>query len=238
MAAMTASGTAPSGVTSPAQLRLMSFGRAAAGDIRDPLWEPLWGGQRALAHVLRGRVTFRNEHDETLEGFDVLRESIVAATLAEEAMLDGYLLPAPLRETAGAESPAGMDAVPTAGEIGRQLLLGNRRSERREQLMADAARRVELPSESPTAFIAVDLLWLDDDSLLDVPLLERKRLLDAVLQDGEIVRRTVSVRPPVEQWYAQWRALGFSALAVKAANSRYLPGRPNPEWATTLMPKR
>jgi hypothetical protein len=48
----------------------------------------------------------------------------------------------------------------------------------------------------------------------------------------------VSVRPPVEQWYAQWRALGFSALAVKGANSRYTPGRPNGEWATTLIPRR
>lgn len=230
--------TASVSVSSPSELRLMPFGRAQARDIRDALWEPLWSGQRVLAHVRDGRVDFRNEHDETLEGYDLLRASIVELALADELVLDGYLLPAPLRSTTGAEAPVGMDSLMTPGEVGRQLLVGNRRSERREAMLAESARRVKLPSASPTAFIAVDLLWLDGEPIVDVPLLERKRLLDAVLLDGEIVRRTVAVRPPVEQWYAQWRAFGFSALAVKGANSRYTPGRPNGEWATTLIPKR
>jgi ATP-dependent DNA ligase len=234
MPSMTASAT----VTSPSQLRLMPFGRAGAHDVRDPIWEPLWGGQRALTHVHRGRVTFRDEHDEMLEGYDLLRESILELAMADELVLDGYLLPAPLRSTAGAESPAGMDSLMTPVEVGRQMILGNRRSQRREEMLVEQARRVSLPSASPTAFIAVDLLWLDGEPIVEVPLLERKRLLEAVFLDGEIVRRTVAVRPPVEQWYAQWRALGFSALAVKGANSRYTPGRPNGEWATALIPRR
>jgi ATP-dependent DNA ligase len=234
MPSMTASAT----VTSPSQLRLMPFGRAGAHDVKDPIWEPLWGGQRALTHVHRGRVTFRNERDETLEGFDLLRESILELALADELVLDGYLLPAPLRGTSGAESPAGMDSLMSPVDVGRQMILGSRRSQRREEMLVEQARRVSLPSASPTAFIAVDLLWLDDEPIVDIPLLERKRLLEAVLLDGEIVRRTVAVRPPVEQWYAQWRALGFSALAVKGAHSRYTPGRPNGEWATALIPRR
>jgi ATP-dependent DNA ligase len=230
--------TASSPVSSPAELRLMPFGRAEARHVSDPLWEPLWGGQRVLAHVLDGRVTFRNERDETLEGYDLLRETILEYALADELVLDGYLLPAPLRDTTGAESPAGMDSLMTPAEVGRQFILGSRRSERRETMLAENARRVQLPSASPTAIVVVDLLWLDGEPIVDIPLLERKRLLDATLLDGEIVRRTVSVRPPVEQWYAQWRAFGFSALAVKGANSRYTPGRPNGEWATTLIPRR
>jgi ATP-dependent DNA ligase len=131
-----------------------------------------------------------------------------------------------------------MESLMTPVEVLRQLILGNRRSKRREEMLVEQARRVSLPSASPTAFIAVDLLWLDGVPIVDVPLLERKRLLEAVLLDGEIVRRTVAVRPPVEQWYTQWRALGFSALAVKGVNSRYTPGRPNGQWATTLIPRR
>jgi ATP-dependent DNA ligase len=230
--------TASSTVSSPADLRLMPFGRARAQDVRDPIWEPLWGGQRVLVHVLEGRVRIRNEHDETLDGYDLLRQAVVELALADEVVLDGYLLPAPLRSTAGAEAPAGMDSMMTPVEVGRQLIAGNRRSARRDEMLAEAGRRVQLPSASPTAFIAVDLLWLDEEPIIDVPLLERKRLLDGVLGDGDIVRRSVSVRPPVEQWYAQWRALGFSALAVKGANSRYTPGRPNGDWATTLIPRR
>ena len=47
-----------------------------------------------------------------------------------------------------------------------------------------ARRRLALPGPSrpddEVGFVAIDLLWLDDTSLLDVPLLERRRLLEAV----------------------------------------------------------
>ncbi|TAK00717.1 MAG: hypothetical protein EPO36_07555 [Chloroflexota bacterium] len=230
--------TAPVTVSSPSALRLMPFGQARAHDIRDPLWEPLWGGQRVLVHALDGRVAFRDEHGEAVAGHDDLRAAIAGLTMAEEAVIDGYLVPAPLRDTTGAELPAGLDAVQSAAEMGRQFLLGNRNTEKREEEIRPAEPPVQVPSSSPAAFIAVDLLWLDEDPIIDVPLLERKRLLESVLGDGEIVRRTMSVRSPVEQWYAQWRALGFNAVAAKGANSRYTPGQPNGEWATALIPKR
>jgi hypothetical protein len=227
-------------VTSPADLRLMPFGRTEARHVRDGLWEPLWIGRRALVHVAAGGVVIRDETDEELEGFELLREAILALVRADELVIDGYLLPAPLRDTAGAESPAGMDAVMTPAEVGRQLILGGggSRSERRDDRLTRAEPRPPLPSASPTAFVGVDLLWVDGEPLVDIPLLERKRLLDAVLPDGEIVRRTVAVRAPVEPWYGQWRALGFRELAVKGANSRYTPGRPNGEWAIAAIPRR
>ncbi len=45
------------------------------------------------------------------------------------------------------------------------------------------------------AFVAIDLLWLDGEPLDDVPLLERKRLLDTVLAQSRLVRVTPFVRP-------------------------------------------
>jgi ATP-dependent DNA ligase len=88
------------------------------------------------------------------------------------------------------------------------------------------------------SFVATDLLWLDGTSLLDVPLLERKRLLEAVVIESDAVRLGAFVRPPIERWVASWRSQGFSGLTFKAANSRYLPGLPNPEWVITGMPRR
>ena len=32
--------------------------------------------------------------------------------------------------------------------------------------------------------------------------------------------------------------MGFAGLTYKAANSRYLPGEPNPDWVITGMPRR
>lgn len=225
-------------VVSPADLKPMPYGRTPFRSVRDGIWEPLWGGRRVLIDAFGSNVAIRDELGEPINGYDLLRDAILDAALADELVFDGYLLPAPLRDTTGAESVIGLDSMQTVGQMGRQLLMGVRGTDRADAREAAQIRRVALPSSSPTAFVAVDLLWLDGDSLIEVPLAERKRLLDGVLLDGEVVRRTVTVRPPVEAWYAQWRALGFREVAVKGANSRYTPGKPNGEWATALIPRR
>jgi len=217
----------------------MAFGLQDPKRIRDPLCEPLWSGRRVLAEVAGDRVTLRDEEGHVMSGYDRLRAALIAATYATDAVIDGYLLPAPLRNTVGAEAPLGMGTTPTAGQMGRQMLLGGGgTNKRREERELAAAREVDLPPDAPTAMIAIDLLWLDGQALVDVPLLERKRLLDGVLVDHELVRRTVLVRPPVEAWYAQWLALGFREYALKAANSRYVPGGASEHWTTAPIPKR
>lgn len=229
--------TAP-GAIRPSDLKPMPYGRAHARNIRNGIWEPLWAGRRALLDVFDGDVGIRDEVGDPVDGFDLLRAAVLEAALARELVLDGYLMPAPLQDTAGLDSVPGIESIPSAAEMGRQFLVGGSGQGRRAEIEADRSRRVEVRSKSPTAFVAVDLLWLDGEPIIEVPLAERKRLLDAVLLDGEIVRRTVAVREPVEAWYAQWRALGFREVAVKGANSRYTPGRPHPEWATALIPRR
>ena len=218
--------------------RPMAFGLQEPKRIRDPLCEPLWSGRRVLAEVAPGRVTLRDEDGVELDGYDRLRAALAESAYATDAVVDGYLLPAPIRGTVGAEAPLGMDTTPTVGQMSRQMLLGGGTNKGREQRELDAARAVDVPPDAPAAMVAVDVLWLDGQSLVDVPLLERKRLLDAVLVDHELVRRTVVVRPPVEAWYAQWRALGFREYAVKAANSRYEPGGASEHWTTAPIPKR
>ena len=88
------------------------------------------------------------------------------------------------------------------------------------------------------AFVAVDLLWIDDQSLLDVPLLERKRVLESVLRESELVRVGVYVRPPIDPWIGSWRTMGFRRMSFRGANSRYVPGAKNREWAQAEIPRR
>ena len=223
----------------PADLTPMPYGRANSKNVKNPIWEPHWDGIRTLVDVFGREVRIRDEDGDPVDGFDALREAIRAAVQADEAVLDGYLLPAPLQETTGIDTAPGLDTVPTPAELGRQFILGGGGSDkRRDALEAGQRRREALPSTSPTAFVAIDLLWLDGEALVDVPLAERKRLLDTVLVDGDIVRRTVSVRGPVEAWFAQWRAFGFREVAAKDANSRYTPGTPQKDWATAVIPRR
>lgn len=230
--------SATSGYIRPTDLRLMPYGRANARSVKNGIWEPLWAGQRALVEVLGSDVGIRDEDGDPVEGYEPLRTAIREAAMATEVVLDGYLVPAPLRDTAGLESVPGLDAVPTAAEMGLMFVVGASGQSRRDEVDAERSRRMTVPAESGAAFVAVDMLWLDGEPLLDLPLAERKRLLDAVIMESEIVRRTVSVRDPVGAWFAQWRAQGFREVAVKGANSRYTPGKPHKEWATALIPRR
>jgi bifunctional non-homologous end joining protein LigD len=148
--------------------------------------------------------------------------------------LDGYLT----HQATIAASAAGLGGVdvPSAGELTAQMFLGRRA--RRKELVAeaDAIAAVEY-ADSPLAFVAVDLLEIDGTTLLDVPLLERKRLLESIVVQGELLRIGAYVRPPVDAWLGTWRSLGFFDVAYKAANGRYTPGRPSETWATARIPK-
>jgi ATP-dependent DNA ligase len=90
----------------------------------------------------------------------------------------------------------------------------------------------------PLTFVAVDLLSIDDQPMLDIPLLERKRILETAFVEAELVRRSAFVRPPVGPWLISWRAFGFTEIAYKDANSRYTLGMPNPGWAVATIPIR
>ena len=222
--------------------RPQGFGRRhRARDIVDPIIEPLWSGLRVLVHVEGGAFAVDDEfgqpvEDQLEDGAAQLRAietAVREGLLAESAVLDGYLSPQAMRSTVGATvtGPSG----PTATTMASQMLIGNTfrpKPRRGEGLEAPPDYDVS----GPVALVAVDLLALDDDLLLDVPLLERKRLLDSALGESALVRRSAYVRPPIDTWVVSWRALGFSGLAYKAANSRYQPGEDNEGWATAPIP--
>ena len=97
-------------------------------------------------------------------------------------------------------------------------MLGSRRN-RAAETAEQAERAFEDRSFGPTdvvALVATDLIWIDDEPLFDVPLLERKRLLEAALDESDVIRRGMYVRPPIDTWVGSWRALGFSAITFKA----------------------
>jgi bifunctional non-homologous end joining protein LigD len=99
----------------------------------------------------------------------------------------------------------------------------------------DVGVEIERKDEDPhevLAFVALDLLRVDGQSLLDLPLLERKRLLESVVAQSERVRVSVHARPPINTWVSSWKAAGLKGAMVKGANSRYVPGSYTREWRT------
>jgi hypothetical protein len=221
-------------------LRVQEYGRGRSDQVRDPIIEPMWSGLRVLAAFDRQRGVAFAEDGVLVEGHDDVAADLATALAADAAIVDGVLFK-PDRYDAAAASRA-KDPTPPAAKYVTQTLFGKRRNTRKEAeerlRLEDAARDI-LPDE-PVAFVGFDLLALDDQSLLDVPLLERRRLLDAVLSedDGLLVRRGVYVRAPVNPWLGSWRALGFSGIVFKAANGRYQPGGVKDDWVQMSMPPR
>lgn len=232
------------GLASTADWRPQQFGDRRAATIADPIIEPLWTGPRVLAHVDRGSVRLTDEEGAIvdhsgIETLPVIVSAIEQAMGGGSALFEAFLTREPIQRPA--DIALGDDVtIQTSGEAMTQLLVGAR-GDRKSRLRAseeEARLRTVEGATGRLAFVAVDLLWLDDQPLLDVPLLERKRILESVLPESDLVRVGIHVKPPIDPWLGSWRATGFRRLAYKAANSRYLPGRKNQEWALATIPTR
>jgi bifunctional non-homologous end joining protein LigD len=80
------------------------------------------------------------------------------------------------------------------------------------------------------AFVAVDLLELDGETLLDVPLQERRRLLESIIDERVQVLVSPAVKQPIGGWLLGWRENGFRHYVAKHQNARYATGERNGEW--------
>jgi bifunctional non-homologous end joining protein LigD len=81
-----------------------------------------------------------------------------------------------------------------------------------------------------TIFAAFDLLEVDGQWLLEVPLLERKRHLDGVLIPSPNVRVTAYRSRDLRSWRETLQEQGFRRAVLKDWNSTYEPGRTAESW--------
>lgn len=225
--------------TAAASWRPQQFSELRSGAIEDPIIEPVWSGLRVLAHVDAGQVTIRDLDGDPIDEFEDIATELAEASQAEQLLLDGYLTHQPIQGIAAVAYREASDRGTSAPTLGQMWFgsLGRLRGRNRPQPIATVGRE-PLPRDKDVAIVLVDLLWLDDEPLLAVPLLERKRILESVVEESHLVRRGIFVRPPIDTWVGSWRAFGFSRLAYKGANSRYTPGSANSQWAIGELPVR
>ena len=57
-----------------------------------------------------------------------------------------------------------------------------------------------------------------------------------MLGESFLVRLSAYVRPSAQLTLITWGTLGFRDLSYRAANSRYLAGREQPDWAIARAP--
>jgi bifunctional non-homologous end joining protein LigD len=176
----------------------------------DWLFEPYWSGDRLIARLEDGRVTLTDEAGEP-----------AGAECAEAA--DELL-------TAIDADAAVIDGVWTA-----QPFVGDGSGVRQwAETMAEEGLVDEPPDplsiETRRAFVALDLVELDGQSLADVPYQERRRLLTSVVEENVRVRVSPAVKLPIRPWLHAWRGNGFTHYVAKHVNSRYRPGEQVEDW--------
>ena len=176
---------------------------AAPFDSDDHLFEPSWGGLRALVLVGPAEAPGTGEvRVVDVDGADVGGRLPELAGLAvrldaRSAVLDGELV-----------------AVDPRGRADPRAL---------------AARIAGLPGR-PVSFLAFDLLHLDGRALLSMPLDRRRRLLRRVLRAGDEV---VAVPAIAGEGRALWDAAaaqGIAGIMARRRTSPYLPGIRSRLW--------
>ena len=199
----------------------------------NPLIEPMWEGLHVLAHVeaadrsISGEATcvlIASDGEDVSDVEPAVTSALARALQASDAVLDGYVTDQATRRGEGISLAA---APRTRGNF----ITGMR-------VEPDVAPADGGDPDRPLAFVAIDLLRVDGQDLFDVPLLERKRILDSVLEPRERVRVSPYTQPPLKPWLDSWRASGFRGAMLKAANSRYVPGRETDDWTDALASDR
>jgi len=178
------------------------------------VYEPKYDGIRALIEVAPGqgrprvRIWSRNANDKTSQ-FPAIARALekAAAGFRAPVVLDGEIVALDERDR-----PAGFQRLQ-----GRIHVIGASDVERLEK-------------EQRTAFIAFDILRIGNEDLSGLPLTERRKRLESVFKESDILRLSEQVAKDGRALHARALAEQWEGLIAKDASSTYQVGRRSPAW--------
>jgi ATP-dependent DNA ligase len=179
----------------------------AAEPFDSPNWcyELRWGGVRALAIVRNGVVTLRGQNGVDLTSSYPELASLAERVQAHTAVLDGEIV---------ARGPEGNPNLELLRPRLNQLL-GN--------------REARLP-KADVSYQVSDLLELDGALLLDLPLWQRRTLLQARFTPGERAQISDVVEDAGLLLFDAVCEHGLDGIVAKRKDSPYLPGVRSDDW--------
>ena len=215
--------------------------RSAPIDIRDPVVEPVWPG--SASSPPSGERPSRCWHDG--EPLDGTRSSSAALRPGRgrrrrrrrgRRWLPDQADRRPRTPACTRASTCRAVDQPAAHEVARRRH-GATGATRRRRRRGGPGRPSSSARTTSLNLVVADLLWLDGQSLLDVPLLERKRLLESVLPGDRAGPRPASTSARrSRRGSGRGGRRASVASTFKAANSRYRPGETAPDWTTSRCP--
>lgn len=194
----------------PAPARPPTFEPMMAQSVREPfdddgwLFEVKWDGHRCLAALGDAtRLTSRTARDVTAQ-FPELH-GLHRQLAARNAVVDGEIV--------------------AFDEQGRPSF--QRMQDRFHRSSEELARH---RGRVPVQFLAFDLLWLDGEPLLELPLADRRARLAEVLVPRDDVRVSQAVEGRGAAFFHQIKELGLEGVVAKRLASQYRPGARSPDW--------
>jgi bifunctional non-homologous end joining protein LigD len=171
------------------------------------LFEPVWGGARALALIGPAQVAGSGDvvlvaEDGTAGPAPIELSGLGARVQARSAVLDGEIV-----------------VVDEAGRLDREEL----------------GLRLQGKPGRPLSYLAFDLLHLDGRSLLSMTLDRRRLLLRQVLRPGDEVVAVPAVSSEGRALFEAVSAQGLFGIRARQRSSPYLPGIRSRMWRSVAV---
>ena len=167
----------------------------------DWIFEIKWDGIRAISYIGE-TLSIRSRND--IELIDKFPELLELKDLARNTVVDGEI-------------------VVITEKSDFQILL--------ERIRARFPGDIEFMSEKyPATYIIFDVLERDGNSLIDLPLIERKRLLKDYVKESRNIVLSVFAEEQGEAYYTAALKKGVEGIMAKKKDSTYEPGLRSGNW--------
>jgi ATP-dependent DNA ligase len=168
----------------------------------DYLFEPKWDGFRCIVFRDAGEIELGSRNQRPLTRYFPELVEVLRARLPERCVLDGEIV------------------IATDGRLDFEALL---------QRIHPAKSRVDkLARETPSSFVAFDLLALGDDDLRPLPQRERRARLEALLAEVEppvYLTPATRDRAVAADWFERFEGAGLDGVIAKPLDLRYVEGK-------------
>jgi len=169
---------------------------------KDWIFEVKWDGIRAISYI-NEEYSLRTRNDKEIKyNFPELEE---LKTLAKNVVLDGEII------------------VTHEGKTDFQTVI--------ERSKLTSPRDIEfMARQNPATYVVFDLLEKDGKPVTNLPLIERKKILQETLKEGKHVFLSVFIEENGELYYHEALKKGVEGVMAKKKDSPYTPGFRSENW--------
>jgi DNA ligase D-like protein (predicted ligase) len=184
---------------------MLAYAAPGPFDSKRHLFEIKWDGTRCLLFLRGGEIRLQNRRLETITHRYPELKSLTRHLTAKNAILDGELV------------------VLSEGRSNFSKL------QQREQV-AEPTKIGLLSRTMPATYVAFDILYLNDEPVITLPLLARKDMLSAILRETPHLLESRFIQGHGIVFFQEAVTRGMEGVMAKTLTGPYLIGRRSRSW--------